>query len=161
MCISRHLPTQIIFLALFASAAGLGFGRAAPQPQPVPPQGMNFSLEGKITDKTAGKLTVSTLENILFHVTYDDKTDIKYDDGIQASSQNLRVGVHIKVDGELAESGDINAGKIVIVKAQKDTASEGTRLLPRFRTSSPVREQVLVCKQILQQLHPRSRSRST
>jgi hypothetical protein len=95
-------------------------------------QAMNFSLEGKITDRAPGKLTVSTLENIAFHVTYDDKTDIKYDDGTQATGQNLRVGVQIKVDGELAESGDVNAHKIVIVKAQNSGASERLRFSPDF-----------------------------
>jgi hypothetical protein len=120
----------MIFLALSASVAGVRWSRAAGKA--VSSQAMNFSLEGKITDQTGAKLTVSTLENIVFHVTYDDKTEIKYDDGTVASGQNLRVGTQIKVDGELAESGDITARKIVIVKAQKSTATTGSiTLRPR------------------------------
>lgn len=98
-------------------------------PLPIPgragfrPQAMNFTLEGKITKQDSGKLTVSTEQNIIFHVSYDEKTEIKRSDDTQASRQDLRVGVHIKVDGELAESGEINARKIVIEKDQKGAAS--------------------------------------
>jgi hypothetical protein len=86
----------------------------APSPQAIP-----FNLEGKITEQSAGKLTVSTEQNIIFHVSYNDKTEIKRDDGAPASGQDLRVGLEIKVDGELAESGEIDAKKIVIEKPQK------------------------------------------
>jgi hypothetical protein len=88
----------------------------------VSPQEMAFTLEGKITQKSSGKLTVSTEQNIIFHVTYDDKTEIKREDGGQASVQDLRVGAQIKVDGELAESGEIKARKIVVEKSQQAAA---------------------------------------
>ena len=133
----RFSPLHFVFVALFAAPAVSALAGLTPdiKARPASPQAMNFSLEGKITNQTASKLTVSTEENIVFQVTYDEKTDIKYDDGAQGSGQNLRVGVHIKVDGELAESGEINARKIVIVKEQKSPAAQGTTVLPRSRTS--------------------------
>jgi hypothetical protein len=134
----RFSPLEFVFVALFAApvvSAPAGLTPPDIKARPASPQAMNFSLEGKITNQDTGKLTVSTEENIVFQVTYDEKTDIKYDDGAQGSGQNLRVGVHIKVDGELAESGDINARKIVIVKEQKSPAAQGTTVLPRFRTA--------------------------
>ena len=77
-------------------------------------QEMNFTLEGKITEKSAGKLTVSGGENIIFHVLYDDKTEIKKKDGSPGTAQDLRVGLTISVAGDLAESGEITAKKITI-----------------------------------------------
>lgn len=77
-------------------------------------QGTNFTLDGKITEHTAGKLTISTEENIIFHVRYTDKTEIKHQDGSAGSEKDLRVGVMIHVDGDLADSGEINAQKIEI-----------------------------------------------
>jgi hypothetical protein len=77
-------------------------------------QDTNFTLEGKITQHTAGKLTVSTEENIIFHVRYSDKTEIKRQDGSAGSEKDLRVGVMIHVDGDLGESGEISAQRIVI-----------------------------------------------
>ena len=77
-------------------------------------QAMSFTLEGKITQHTAGKLTVSTEENIVFHVNYGEKTEIKRHDGSQGSEKDLRVGVRIKVEGDLAESGEIESRKIEI-----------------------------------------------
>ncbi len=76
------------------------------------PQGMNFVLEGKITKSSPGKLVVSTHENIVFHVRYDEKTEIKRQDGGEGSSKELRPGVIVKVDGELTESGEVVAHKI-------------------------------------------------
>jgi len=78
------------------------------------PQEMAFSLEGKISEHSPGKLTVSTEENIVFHVTYGDKTSIKLQDGSQGSAKDLRTGVKIKVDGDLAESGEIAAKTIEV-----------------------------------------------
>ena len=81
------------------------------------PQEMAFTLEGKITEHTAGKLTVSTEENIVFHVTYSDKTAIKRPDGSAGSAKDFRTGVKIKVDGDLAESGEI-AAKTIDIEAE-------------------------------------------
>ena len=39
-----------------------------------PPQDSDFSMEGKITDKSAGKLTISSGDNIIFHIVYNDTT---------------------------------------------------------------------------------------
>ncbi len=75
---------------------------------------MNFTLEGKITEKSAGKLTVSSGENLIFHVLYNDKTEIKRKDGSPGTSQDLRTGLTISVAGDLAESGEITAKKIAI-----------------------------------------------
>ena len=81
---------------------------------PSPGQDSDFTLEGKITDKTGNKLTVSTGENIIFHVVYTDKTDIRKKDGTAGSGADLHTGVTISVAGSLAESGEITANKINI-----------------------------------------------
>jgi len=80
-------------------------------------QAMNFTLEGKINSLDHNKLTVHTEENIIFHVSYDDKTEFKGDDGSPASSKDMRVGMKIKVEGDLTESGEIVAQKIELEKA--------------------------------------------
>ena len=77
-------------------------------------QEMNFTLEGKITEKTASKLTVSSGENMIFHVLYNDKTEIKKKDGSAGTAQDLHIGLRISVAGDLAESGEITAKKIEI-----------------------------------------------
>ncbi len=74
----------------------------------------NFTLEGKITEKAAGKLTVSTGENMIFHVLYNDKTEIRKKDGSLGAAQDLHTGLRISVAGDLAESGEITAKKIEI-----------------------------------------------
>jgi len=74
----------------------------------------NFTLEGKITEKAAGKLTISTGENMIFHVLYNDKTEIKKKDGSPGTAQDLHTGLTISVAGDLAESGEITAKKIAI-----------------------------------------------
>lgn len=80
--------------------------RAAPQD--------NFTLQGKITTLAPGKVTVSTEENIIFHVSYDDKTEIKRKDGTPGSGRDLEVGQTIAVAGNLEESGVIAAKTIKI-----------------------------------------------
>ena len=77
-------------------------------------QEMNFTLEGKITDKSEGKLTVNSGENIIFHVLYNDKTEIKKKDGSAGTAQDLHIGLKIAVAGDFAESGEITAKKIEI-----------------------------------------------
>ncbi len=73
---------------------------------------MNFTLEGKITKHDPGKLTISTEANIIFHVRYDEKTEIKRKDGSPGSAKDFRVGIRVKIDGELTESGEVIAQKI-------------------------------------------------
>ena len=75
---------------------------------------MNFTLEGKINKVETGKFTVSSEGNIIFHVRYDDKTEIKHQDGSAGSSKDFRVGIQVKVEGDLTESGEIVARKIGI-----------------------------------------------
>ena len=79
-------------------------------------QAMNFTVEGKITRHDPGKLTISSGENIIFHVRYDDKTDIKKSDGSPGTAKDLRVGVAVRVEGELTEAGEIIAARIEIQK---------------------------------------------
>ena len=79
-----------------------------------PAQESSFTLEGKITEVVKDKLTVSTEDNIIFHVRVDDKTDIKRDDGSAGSAKDLHAGIRVKVAGDLEESGEIKAQKIEI-----------------------------------------------
>jgi len=79
-------------------------------------QAMNFTVEGKVTRHDPGKLTISSGENIIFHVRYDDKTDIKRSDGSPGTAKDLRVGVVVRVEGELTEAGEIIAARIEIQK---------------------------------------------
>ncbi|HET7842338.1 MAG TPA: DUF5666 domain-containing protein [Terriglobia bacterium] len=71
-----------------------------------------FTLQGKINKVDTGKFTVNTEENILFHVRYDDKTQITRADGSAGSPKDLRVGVVVAVEGDLEESGEIAAATI-------------------------------------------------
>jgi hypothetical protein len=73
-----------------------------------------FTLEGKITEKSAGKLTISTGENIIFHVVYNDKTEIRKKDGSLGAAEDLHTGLRVSVAGDLAETGEITAKKIEI-----------------------------------------------
>jgi len=82
----------------------------------IPPQAANFTLEGKITQRSAGKLTVSTGENIIFHVRYDEKTEIRRPDGSQGYAKDLNVGVKVKVEGDLSDAGEVIAQKILLQK---------------------------------------------
>jgi Domain of unknown function (DUF5666) len=72
----------------------------------------SFTLDGKITQAESGKLTINTEENILFHVTYGDKTEIKRADGSEGSAKDLKVGARVHVVGDLQESGEIAASSI-------------------------------------------------
>ena len=79
-------------------------------------QAMNFTVEGKINTLGQNKLTLNSEENMIFHVSYDDKTEFKSDDGSPAGSKDLRVGLRIKVEGDLSESGEIAARRIELEK---------------------------------------------
>ena len=80
-----------------------------------PAQQSNFTLEGKIAQKSEGKLTVSTEDNIIFHVGYDEKTDIRLKDGTQGSDKDLKTGLKVRVQGEFSKSGEILAHKIQVL----------------------------------------------
>ena len=77
-------------------------------------QNDDFTMEGKITDKSAGKLTISSGDNIIFHVIYSGSTEIKKKDGSAGTPEDLKIGVNILVAGSLAESGEITAKTITI-----------------------------------------------
>jgi len=77
-----------------------------------PPQAMNFTVEGKISRLSQNRFTLNTEENIIFHVRYDEKTEIKRQDGSPASPKDLRVGLRVRVDGDLTESGEIVAYRL-------------------------------------------------
>ncbi len=87
---------------------------APPMASAFAAQDMNFTLEGKITAIAGERLTVSTEENIIFHVRYSDTTEIKKKDGTPGTAKDLHVGIRISVAGDLAESGEIMAKKIEI-----------------------------------------------
>lgn len=111
----RTLVAFVLSLLLLAPASLRALGgpaevrasRSQADQQPMP-----FNLEGKITDEAKGNLTVSTEGNIVFHVHYDDKTEIKKQDGSPGSATDLKVGVKVKVAGDLTESGVVNAHQI-------------------------------------------------
>lgn len=79
---------------------------------PAQDQNSQFNLEGTITELSAGKLTVSTEDNIIFHVTYSGKTEIHRKDGSAGSAKDLAEGEKIKVDGTLTPAGVIEAQRI-------------------------------------------------
>jgi hypothetical protein len=79
-------------------------------------QAMNFTVEGKINTIDQNKLTLNSEENMIFHVRYDDKTEFKSDDGSAASSKDLSVGLVIRVEGDLTESGELVAQRIELLK---------------------------------------------
>ena len=91
---------------------------------------MNFTMEGKINTLGQNKLTLQAEDNIIFHVSFDDKTEFKSDDGGPASSKDLSVGLTIRVEGDLTESGEIVAQRIVILKhlPRSNLSGEGFRI---------------------------------
>ena len=78
-------------------------------------EAMDFTIEGKISRHEPGKLTISAEGNIIFHARYDDKTTFQHADGSPASSKDLRVGVMVRIEGELPESGEIIAHRIQLL----------------------------------------------
>lgn len=104
-----------VLLAVLGVAPRIGVLRAAARPSALlSPQEPSFTLEGKVTEVVKDRLTVSTEENIIFHVRVGDKTDIKRDDGSAGSAKDLQPGIRVKVAGDLQESGEITAQTIEI-----------------------------------------------
>lgn len=99
-------------LALFVSLRPTSPVTAAAPSEFQQGQDTSFNLEGKINSLSTGKLTVSTQENIIFHVTYSDKTEIHRKDGSAGSAKDLAVGEEIKIAGELTPAGVIEAHRI-------------------------------------------------
>ena len=81
----------------------------------VAQEAMDFTVEGKISRHEPGNLTISAEGNIIFHARYDDKTTIQHADGSPASSKDLRVGVMVRIEGELPESGEIIAHRLTLL----------------------------------------------
>lgn len=104
-----------------------------------PPENPSFDLEGTITHQSPGKLTISSGENIIFHVTYDDKTAILQADGKRGSERDLRVGIMVHILGELEESGEVKAQKIEIESKGQLASDYGWRaaLFPPIAISAP------------------------
>lgn len=111
----KRLPVLIalavLVIFLYFRPAPLITAAAVPA-EPQQGQNSSFTLEGKINSLSEGKLTVSTQDNIIFHVTYSDKTEIHRKDGSAGSDKDLAVGEEIKIAGELTPAGVIEAHRI-------------------------------------------------
>jgi uncharacterized protein DUF5666 len=105
-------------LMLLAALLTLGAALINATPAQGFSQESSFTLEGKISEKAGDRLTISTTDNIIFHVRYDDKTEIKRADGSAGTTTDLKVGQTVAVAGELTESGEIIAKKIEIKAKQ-------------------------------------------
>ena len=103
-----------VFILLGISFIAAAPSSGGPVPSTAQKREVNFTLEGKITERAEGKLAVSTDGNILFRVLYNQETEIKQSDGGPASAKDLRVGTVIYVEGDLSETGEITAFKIVL-----------------------------------------------
>jgi predicted NAD/FAD-binding protein len=84
-----------------------------------PPQDVSFTVTGKITERSQGKITVDSGQNMLFNVEYNSQTKIQRQDGSSANVSDLKVGVKVRAEGVLTEAGDIIAKKIVIQASAK------------------------------------------
>jgi hypothetical protein len=98
-------------------------------------QEVNFTVEGKINRLGQNKFTLSSEENMVFQVRYDDKTEIKRQDGDSASAKDLRVGLKVKVDGDLTESGEIVAHRIVIESGEPPKKTSPSSAFGRVRAA--------------------------
>jgi hypothetical protein len=114
---SRCCLAVVLFFGVWPFAARKVCADAFPHPSGNlhPAQESNFTLEGKVAQKSEGKLTVSTEDNIIFHVHYDEKTDIRLKDGTRGADKDLKTGLKVRVQGEFSESGEILAHKIQVL----------------------------------------------
>jgi|GEM_PF-1298947 hypothetical protein len=117
----RECFFAVVALAL-STLPGLSRLVLASQDQNPPQQDVSFSVEGTISEKSAGKLTVDSGQNLLFTVKYDSTTQIQHDDGSAAQASDLRVGVRILAKGVLTEAGDVIAKTITIEAKSKGHA---------------------------------------
>lgn len=104
----------------------LAFGMFAVSARILKAQGQNspsapisFTVNGKITEASPGKLTVDGGQNMLFTVKYNSTTQIKHSDGSPAKGSDLKVGVKILAKGALTQAGDVIAKTITIEAASK------------------------------------------
>lgn len=115
-------PRAAWVAALFLGLGILGMPWKAlgGQGQNPPPQDVSFSVNGTITERSPGKLTVDSGQNMLFTVKYDSTTQVEHRDGSPAKASELRVGTKILAKGVLTEAGDVNAKKITIESGSKN-----------------------------------------
>lgn len=92
------------------------------QGQNSPSGPISFTVNGKITEASPGKLTVDSGQNMLFTVKYNSTTQIKHSDGSPAKGSDLKVGVKILAKGALTQAGDVIAKTITIKTASKGSA---------------------------------------
>lgn len=119
-------PTRPSRLVALATAFLLGFVTFGIPLQALAAQGQNspsapitFTVNGNITERSPGKLTVDGGQNMLFTVKYDSTTQIKNSDGKPAKPSDLKVGVKILAKGDLTKAGDVIAKTITIQAESK------------------------------------------
>src|SRR2546422_10037493 len=95
-----RLRTISAFFLASALAAGAASLSGSLSQSEAPGQAMNFTVEGKITEHTPGKLTLRAGGNMVFHERYDDKTEVKSKDGSPASAKDLRTGLKVRIRSE-------------------------------------------------------------
>ena len=121
---SAHPVRRVLFvttLLLWLAAQAVPLPILAFQGQNPPPD-ISFSVNGTITEKSPGKLTVDSGQDMLFTVKYDSTTQIQHQDGSPAKDSDLRVGVKILAKGDLTEAGDVVAKTITIEPESKAPA---------------------------------------
>ncbi len=106
-----------VLLSLIVFELPPAFLRA--QGQNPPSQDISFSVSGTITERSPGKLTVDSGQDMLFTVKYDSTTQIQHHDGSPAKASELRVGIKILAKGVLTEAGDVIAKTITIESGSK------------------------------------------
>jgi hypothetical protein len=121
---TAHAVGRVLFVtALLLGFATLGIPlRALAFQGQNPPPDISFSVNGTITEKSPGKLTVDSGQDMLFTVKYDSTTQIQRDDGSPAKDSDLREGVKILAKGTLTEAGDVIAKTITIEAGSKGSA---------------------------------------
>jgi hypothetical protein len=120
---SRPIRRVLFVAALLLGLTVLGMSLRTPAFQGQnPPPDISFSVNGSITEASAGKLTVDSGQNMLFTVKYDATTQIQHQDGSAAKASDLRVGVKILAKGTLTEAGDVIAKTITIESGSKGSA---------------------------------------
>lgn len=92
------------------------------QGQNSPSAPITFTVNGSITERSPGKLTVDGGQNMLFTVKYDSTTQIKNSDGSPAKASDLKVGVKILAKGDLTQAGDVIAKTITIQRESKGSS---------------------------------------
>ena len=117
---SSPTPRALFVTALLLGLAALALPlRGLALQGQNPPPDISFSVNGTITEASAGKLTVDGGQNMLFTVKYDSTTQIQHKDGSPAKASDLRVGVKILAKGTLTEAGDVIARTITIEPGSK------------------------------------------